>query len=81
VNSQYSPVNDVDHVFNFRDLVLKPDLAAIAGGSGEEPYGNLAYTLMTLVIDQVLATEDDGLPSINSYEFKLTRFYDFVTWL
>jgi hypothetical protein len=60
-NSQCSPVDGVEGFIDFRDLLLKPDLAAIFGGSGEEPYGNLAYTLMTLVKDQLLATEDDGL--------------------
>jgi hypothetical protein len=65
-NSQCSPLDPVEGFIDFRDLLLKPDLAAKSGGSGKEPYGNVAYTLMTLVTDQLLATEDDGLASINS---------------
>ena len=65
-NKECPTLGSMEGSIDFRDLFLKPDLAALTGGSGEEPYGNLGSTLMTLVQQQLLNNEEDGLPSINS---------------
>ena len=65
-NSECPAPDTFDGFIDFRDLLLKPDHASISGGTGLEPYGDLASTLMTLVQDQFLTPEEDGLPSINS---------------
>ena len=65
-NSECPVPDTFDGFIDFRDLVLKPDLASISGGTGLEPYGDLASTLVTLLQDQFLTPEADGLPSINS---------------
>lgn len=65
-NSECPVLGAMEGFVDFRDLLLKPSIAEISGGSGLEPYGDLASTLMTLLQDQFLATEEDGLPSINS---------------
>lgn len=61
------PILDTKGGFiNFHDLLLKPQDAAVSGGSGKEPYGDLIPTLMTLLREQFLAPGDDGLPIANS---------------
>jgi hypothetical protein len=65
-NSECPEMDTIEGFIDFRDLLLKPNLAAIQGGSGLEPYGDLASTLVALLKDQFLTTDEAGLPSINS---------------
>jgi len=48
--------NDKPYI-DFRDLFLTPEEAVSEGGSGAQPYGDLAHLLMKLVEQQVLATD------------------------
>ena len=51
---------------DFRDLLLKPQAATDAGGSGIEPYGDVMSTFFSELNDRFVVTGDDGLPKINS---------------
>jgi hypothetical protein len=62
VNSKGSKRELVD----FRDLLLEPSIASSMGGSGSEPYGEIAHTLFAQFKDRFVDTGDDGLPKINS---------------
>mmetsp|Transcript_3457 Transcript_3457/g.9854 ORF Transcript_3457/g.9854 Transcript_3457/m.9854 type:complete len:2914 (-) Transcript_3457:98-8839(-) len=44
---------------DFRDLLLDSSLSSVYGGSGDEPYGDLASTVFNLIREQLLEAESD----------------------
>eukprot|EP00934_Nitzschia_sp_Nitz4_P004433 Nitzschia sp. Nitz4//scaffold14_size191712//8120//21306//NITZ4_001700-RA/size191712-processed-gene-0.39-mRNA-1//-1//CDS//3329536858//4423//frame0 len=52
---------------DFRDLLLSPDEALTMGASGTEPYGDLAYTAMDVVRNNLLSSDSSGLLDLNSF--------------
>jgi uncharacterized paraquat-inducible protein A len=54
-------------LIDFRDMLLPPEAAKSAGGSGTMPYGDLAHTAMTLLKDNLLSANEDGLLDLNSF--------------
>jgi hypothetical protein len=56
----------LDGFVDFRDMFLPPEAAQSAGGSGSMPYGDLAHTVMTLLRDNLMLTDEvDTVPKIN----------------
>jgi hypothetical protein len=51
---------------DFRDLLLTPDEAKDAGGLGTQPYGDVVYTIVSELREQLLANDIDGSPKVNS---------------
>jgi len=59
-------ISDVEGFVDFRDLLLPPDLALQQGGTGMMPYGDLAYTAMDLVKENLLSADSSGFLDLNS---------------
>lgn len=55
---------------DFRDLFLKPMAAVGKGGVGDQPYGDIASTLLALLEEQLFSTDESGLPKINKMVLK-----------
>ena len=54
-----------DRYIDFRDMFKSASDAAILGGSGDEPYGNIIPWVMNIVQDQVFAANEEGLLAMN----------------
>ena len=54
---------------NFHDLLLSEREAAMSGGRGTSPYGDLFRRAMNMINDQILAVDGDGLSRINNVVF------------
>ncbi len=61
------PVQEVDGYVDFRDLFFSPSEALAQGGAGNEPYGDLAYTAMGFLRDDLLALDGNGSLKLNSF--------------
>lgn len=61
------PVQEVDGYVDFRDLFFSPSEALANGGTGNEPYGDLAYTAMGFLRDDLLTLDSDGMLKLNSF--------------
>ena len=56
----------IEGFIDFRDLFLSPEASRELGGSGTEPYGNLASALFGFLKTQIATKEGDGTLSANS---------------
>lgn len=65
--STCAPTPEMQGFVDFRDLLLSPDEALAKGASGAEPYGNLAYTVMDLLRENLLTVDGNGLLQLNSF--------------
>ena len=54
---------------NFHDLLLSERQAAVSGGRGTSPYGDIFRRAMNIVNDQILAIDSEGLSRINDVVF------------
>lgn len=54
---------------NFYDLLLSEKEAAMSGGQGTSPYGDVFRHAMNIINDQILAVDGDGLSRINNVVF------------
>lgn len=65
-NGVCPPVKQTEGYIDFRDLLLPAEEAPALGGSGEEPYGDMAATLFGFLKTQIATVEADGTLSANS---------------
>jgi hypothetical protein len=66
-NADCPIIASVPGFVDFRDLLLPPGVAGFMGGSGEEPYGDLAYTALQLVDSYLLSADSNGLLDLNNF--------------
>ena len=69
-NNDCPTIESVPGYVDFRDLLLPPNEAGFMGGSGTEPYGDLAYTALQLIDDYLLKADSDGLLDLNDILIK-----------
>mmetsp|Transcript_6509 Transcript_6509/g.7960 ORF Transcript_6509/g.7960 Transcript_6509/m.7960 type:complete len:312 (+) Transcript_6509:3-938(+) len=68
------PVLSTDIVFvDFRDLFMNPLDSIKAGGTGDEPYGDIIYTMVNLLDDVLLTPDANGNIGINNAIASITK--------
>lgn len=60
-------VSEASGFIDFRDLFLPPETALSQGGTGNTPYGDIAYKIKGMIEDNLLSVEEDGLLKLNSF--------------
>lgn len=55
-----------DGFVDFRDLLLPPNDALALGGTGEQPYGDIVYGIVSRFKEELTTEDENGLPGINA---------------
>lgn len=67
------PDNSLEGLLDFRDLLLSESKAAVLGGRGKSPYGNLFRTFYSILDKVMSALDENGMPEMNSLVSTLTE--------